>query len=185
MSGRENGRFALGASKTRQGRMQMSDLIDPAPAIALLEHHGWECQDTPYYDDNGKEDRLVIPMIRPDGEGVSVLFKGRDSNQAKDYLFGLPVDRMWGVEYVVLWALHEREPLCFPGEFLNGLKDQLGPRAKIVEGRWYVNLYFEWNDKWQGRAIVPQDAPEFGENIDRFGIENPARTMRDFASQTT
>ena len=60
----------------------------------------------------------------------------------------------------------------------------MGPKAKVVDGRWHVNLYFGWNDKWQGCAIVPQDAPEFGENIDRFMIECPAQTMRDFAGLT-
>jgi hypothetical protein len=163
----------------------MSEFIDPAPAIALLEHHGWECQDTPFYEDNGKEDRLVIPMITPEGEVAAVLFKGRDSNQPTNYLYGLPVDRMRGVEYVMLWALNEGDPFCFPAEFLNDLKDRLGPKAKVVDGRWHVNLYFGWHDKWEGCAIVPQDAPEFGENIDRFLIECPAKTMGDFAALTT
>lgn len=152
----------------------------PNLSIALLEHHDWETQSMSFYDDNGKENRQVIPMITPDGEDAAVLFKGRDSNRATNYLYGLPLDRMRGVDYVMLWALDERDPFCFPADFLNSLKGQLGSDAKVVDGRWYVNLYFEGHDKWDGCAIVPQGAPEFAENIDRFLIECPAKSMRDF-----
>ena len=98
----------------------MPALIDPAPAIAVLEHHGWELQDVPFYDENGKEDRLVIPMITPEGEAAAVLFKARDSNQASNHKYGLPVDRLWGVEYVMLWALDKRNR-ALSGDFLERL----------------------------------------------------------------
>jgi hypothetical protein len=155
--------------------MTMWDLIDPDPAIALLEYHGWEVQPIPFYDDNGNEDRQEIPMIDPDGD--------RDQNRPTNYLYGIPLDRLRRVESVLLWALDERDPFLFPADVLTDLKDRIGGKAKIVNGRWYVNLYFGWHDRWNGCAIVPGWAPGFAENIDHYTIECPAVSMRDFGRE--
>ena len=162
----------------------MSKLIDPAPAIALLEHHAWEVQPIPFYDDNGNEDRQEIPMITPDGEAAAVFFKGRDQNRPKDYLYGIPLDRLRRVDFVMLWALDECDPFLFPAADLKDLKDEIGDKAKVDDNdRWWANLYFGRNDPLQGCTIVPQDAPEHARNIDVFRIECPAASMREFGRQ--